>query len=126
MKVSKPGEPTATQYIDKSAAYLECEPLFAQGRIDLLDHPTLAREFKLLERRPRAGGRTQVDHPRGQHDDHANSLALAAAVAARSSARPTWHPVAGSKAQVIGHERNGTALVGGQAAHLRGLYRPRR
>ena len=60
---------------DTAQVYLEVEPLFAQGRIELLDHPMLAREFKQLERRPRPGGRTLVDHPRGGHDDHANALA---------------------------------------------------
>jgi hypothetical protein len=39
----------------------------------------MARELRNLERRPRPGGKTQVDHPRGGHDDHANALALAAA-----------------------------------------------
>jgi len=61
----------------KAEAYLEMEPVFAQGRIDLLDHPTLARELKLLERQARPGGKVRVDHPRGGHDDHANALALA-------------------------------------------------
>jgi hypothetical protein len=68
-------------YLDKSSAYLEVEPLFAQGAIDILDHPTLIRELKLLERRPTVGGRDRVDHPRGQHDDHANALAIASAIA---------------------------------------------
>jgi hypothetical protein len=66
---------------EKAKAYVELEPLFAQGRIDLLDHPQLARELKTLERRSRPGGRTLVDHPRGGHDDFANALALAAAKA---------------------------------------------
>ena len=66
---------------DRSEAYLEVEPLFAQGRVELLDHPHLVREYKGLERRPRPGGRTIVDHPRGRHDDYANALALAAAEA---------------------------------------------
>jgi hypothetical protein len=70
---------------DTAQAYLEVEPLFAQGRIELLDHPMLAREFKQLERRPRPGGRTIVDHPRGGHDDHANALALAVVAAMRAS-----------------------------------------
>lgn len=64
---------------DRSAAYLEAEPLFAQGRIELLDHPVMVRELKNLEKRPRAGGRTVVDHPSGMHDDFSNVLALAAA-----------------------------------------------
>lgn len=54
------------------------EPFFAQGRIDVIDHPTLLRELKTLERRPRAGGRVMVDHPHGGHDDYPNALALAA------------------------------------------------
>lgn len=65
----------------KAEAYLEIEPLLAQGRIELLDHSPLVRELKMLERRPRAGGKTLVDHPHGGHDDHANALALAAALA---------------------------------------------
>jgi hypothetical protein len=68
---------------DKSTAYLEAEPLFAQGRIALLDHALLARELKNLERRPRIGGRAVVDHPTGGHDDHADALCRAAALAIR-------------------------------------------
>jgi hypothetical protein len=33
---------------DKSHYYLEMEPLFAQGKIQILDHPELARELRLL------------------------------------------------------------------------------
>lgn len=65
--------------VDRSRAYLEVEPLFAQSRLDLLDHPQQTRELKLLEKRARPGGNATVDHPRGGHDDHANSFALAAA-----------------------------------------------
>jgi len=67
-------------YLDKSSAYLEVEPLFAQRTIDILDHPKLIRELNMLDRRPTAGGRDRVDHPRGQHDDHANALAVASAL----------------------------------------------
>jgi hypothetical protein len=66
---------------DRSAAYVEAEPLFAQGRIEILDDETLSRELRNLERRPRPGGKPLIDHPRGGHDDHANALALAAAIA---------------------------------------------
>ena len=64
--------------VDKSTAFAELEPLFAEGRIDLLDHPQLVKELKSLERRLRAGGRVFVDHPHGGHDDHATAMALAA------------------------------------------------
>lgn len=63
---------------DKSVAYLELEPLFAQGRIELLNHPDLVHELRNLERRRLTGGRIRVDHPHGGHDDFANALALAA------------------------------------------------
>src|SRR5262245_59314578 len=70
---------------DKSFYYLEIEPWLAESRIELLDHAELARELQLLERRPRPGGKTIVDHPRGAHDDYANSLAIAAAKAKRAN-----------------------------------------
>lgn len=38
----------------------------------------------MLERRPRAGGRTLVDHPNKQYD-HANSLAISAAFAKKAT-----------------------------------------
>jgi aminoglycoside/choline kinase family phosphotransferase len=43
---------------DKSYYYLEMEPLFAQGKIQILDHPELARELRLLERRPELEGKS--------------------------------------------------------------------
>jgi hypothetical protein len=67
--------------MDRSQAYLNLEPLLAQGRIELLDHPQMIRELAMLERRPRPGGKDVVEHPRSGHDDYANALALAAAYA---------------------------------------------
>jgi hypothetical protein len=69
----------------KSEAYLEVEPLFATGRISILDHPELVRELKQLDRRARAGGRAIVDHPRGGHDDFSNALCLAAVAATQAA-----------------------------------------
>lgn len=71
---------------DKSAYYLELEPLFAQGRIEILDHTELLKELKLLERRARAAGKTLVDHPSGGHEDCANALALSVGRALRALA----------------------------------------
>jgi hypothetical protein len=70
---------------DKSVFYLGLEPLFAQGKIEILDHPELSRELQLLERRPRPGGKLIIDHPRGSHDDFANSLAICFGAAVRQS-----------------------------------------
>ena len=64
----------------KSDFYLEVEPLFSTGRIEILDNATLLRELRLLEKKTRAGGKVLVDHPSAQHDDHANALAIAAAL----------------------------------------------
>jgi hypothetical protein len=63
-----------------SEAFLEAEPFFAAGRIEILDHPEQSRELKALERRARTGGRTIVEHPHGGHDDYAAALCRAAAV----------------------------------------------
>lgn len=71
--------------VDKSRSYIECEPLFAQRRIQLLDDEAMLTEFRLLEKRYKLGGKTPtIDHPRGGHDDRANATALAIAKLAES------------------------------------------
>lgn len=64
----KPSEHT------RSEIYLEMLPQFSRGAVELLDSPQLRTQLLLLERRTRAGGRDSVDHPRGAHDDLANSV----------------------------------------------------
>ncbi len=60
--------------LDKSAIYSEALPLFAQKRVELLDDRKLITELRLLERKPRAGGRgDSVDHPPRGRDDIANA-----------------------------------------------------
>jgi hypothetical protein len=122
------------KYLDKSAAYAEVEALFAQGRVEILDHPQLVRELKLLERRPRIGGKAIVDHPHGGHDDHANALALAVALAAQGRLRPFAGPVlprgvalgVPSTLGVVGAVRQPVrphaGVVGGQARFLSRWY----
>lgn len=62
--------------LSKSEIYLETLPLFSQGKVELLDIPLLRTQLLLLERRSRSGSRADVvDHPRGAHDDAANSVA---------------------------------------------------
>lgn len=78
-------EPTE---LDKSAIYRECLPLFAQGRISLLDVPRLLTELRLLERRPRSGGKGDiVDHPPRAYDDAANAACGALWLASLRSVR---------------------------------------
>ncbi len=139
--VRKENEPAA---LDKSAGYLEVEPLFAQGHIEILDHPQLVRELKLLERRPQSGGKTRVDHPSGGHDDYANALALAAAQCRQARIAPLAGPLydllpvantrippgitqLGEPARTGGsgwaRARPVGGAVGGQAAQIRRRYR---
>ncbi len=69
---------------DKSAIYVNCLPLFAQGMVELLDVPGLEVELRLLERRPRAGGKGDlVDHPPRGRDDAANTACGALLLASR-------------------------------------------
>jgi len=72
--------------LTKSEIYVAAQPLFAQRRIELLDIPLLAGELRRLERRPCAGGRAQVDHPPGSHDDAANGACGALVLAASQPA----------------------------------------
>jgi len=76
------------------------------------------------------GGKDRVDHPPGQHDDHANALALAAAKARQGGVRPFVH-VADGVAR-IGERRGGYAtgqaplasrgVGGGQSDWVKGWY----
>jgi hypothetical protein len=57
----------------KSQIYLESLPLFAQGVVELPPDRRLLVELASLERRTARNARDSVDHPRGAHDDRANS-----------------------------------------------------
>ena len=75
--------------LDKSAIYSEASPLFAERRVELLDHKRLITELRLLERRPRSGGRSDaVDHPPRAHDDCANAASGALWLASRQRLQP--------------------------------------
>ncbi len=80
--------------LDKSALYVECLPLFTQNRVELLDIPKLLTELRLLERRPRPGGRGDfVDHPPRGTDDAANAAMGALWLAGRRAVKlmPQWN-----------------------------------
>jgi hypothetical protein len=60
--------------LDKSGIYNEVLSLFAERRVEIIDDKRLVTELRLLERKPRAGGRgDSVDHPPRGHDDSANA-----------------------------------------------------
>ena len=67
--------------IDKSQLYLEAQPLFSMGRIEIPNDERLCLQLQALERRVRAGGKDTIDHPPGMHDDLANAVAGAAVLA---------------------------------------------
>ncbi|MCH8148621.1 MAG: hypothetical protein IH987_11595 [Planctomycetes bacterium] len=72
---------------DKSGIYIESLPLFSAKTVELLDIQKLETELRLLERRPRAGGRGDlVDHPPRGSDDVANATCGALWLAARELA----------------------------------------
>jgi hypothetical protein len=59
----------------KSDLYVDLLPLLNSRRTELLDHPRMLNQLCNLERRTARGGRDSIDHPRGSHDDVANSIA---------------------------------------------------
>jgi hypothetical protein len=65
----------------KSVLYTELLPRMCSGEIQLPDNTILVDQLSALERRTRSGGRDIIDHPPGGHDDLANAVAGAAAVA---------------------------------------------
>ena len=67
--------------LNRSEAYLAFLPLVSSGRVDLVDNPRLVNQFAALERRTGLNGKDSVDHKRGQHEDLANAVALAAVLA---------------------------------------------
>ena len=59
----------------KSDLYLDFLPLVNAGRAELRDVPRLATQLLGLERRTSRGGRDNIDHAPGGHDDLANAVA---------------------------------------------------
>jgi hypothetical protein len=74
--------------LNKSQIYLECVPIFAQGRVELPNMPLLISELSQLERHTARGGRDSVDHPLRGHDDAANAACGAMQLADKAHRRP--------------------------------------
>jgi hypothetical protein len=66
---------------ERSAVYMDTLPLFASGRVRLIDSPRMVSQFCALERRTFSTGRERVD-PGPGHDDLCNSAAIALSLAA--------------------------------------------
>ncbi len=86
----------------KSALYIEFLPLLNSGRIDLLDSPRLVAQLVGLERHTARSSREGIDHAVGAHDDVANAVAGAAAIAIdKYSYRSDYQWVSGPDTDVV-------------------------
>jgi hypothetical protein len=59
----------------KSDLYLHALPLLMAGKVDLLDNQRLIGQLYALDRRTGRGGKDNIDHRPGAHDDLANACA---------------------------------------------------
>jgi len=84
----------------RSNLYLEVLPMIASGRVEILDHGRLLKQFASLERRTSRQGKDSVNHPpqAGAHDDLCNAAAGALVLAARQPKyrSATWGRQAGT------------------------------
>jgi hypothetical protein len=69
---------------DTSTLYRECLPYLSSGRVRLLDNKRAIAQFASLERKTSPGGKDQISHPSGGHDDLSNCIAGAIAEAGSS------------------------------------------
>ena len=72
-RFSKHGIHYDTSERTKSEIYLEVLPLFTTGRVGLLDHARLIKQFGALERKTARSGKDSIDHPPRQSDDLSNA-----------------------------------------------------
>ncbi|MDW7759452.1 MAG: hypothetical protein SCM96_02310 [Acidobacteriota bacterium] len=74
--------------LSASEIYVAFLALVASGKVELPDNVRLKTQLLQLERRVRPGGKDQVTHPAGLHDDLANAAAGAAVLASRQAMAP--------------------------------------
>jgi len=86
----KTGIGIRTAELTASDLYLNFLALISSGRVELPDNPHLQAQLLQLERRTRPGGRDQVTHPPGLHDDLANAVAGAAVTASQAGANGAY------------------------------------
>ena len=70
----------------KNEIYVDALPMLNSRMVDLLDHERMVAQLSQLERSTVRGGRDRIDHPRGLHDDVANSVCGALVMASREPA----------------------------------------
>jgi len=120
----------------KSELFLTVLPAINSQRVALLDHPRMLAQLRALERATSRLGRDSISHPPGGHDDLANVMAGALALALAGTARPVARAILPAGVRSIGepapqvgavsqpqHAQRG--VVGGQARFVAGWYRSR-
>jgi hypothetical protein len=76
---------------NSSELYLELLPVISQGSVEILDNKRLISQLSGLTRRTRPGGRDQITHFPGAHDDLAVCLAGAVYQASRKQFERHFH-----------------------------------
>jgi hypothetical protein len=116
------------EYVDsklaKSEIYLECHPLFIEGRLELLSNRKLTGELKALERRTRPSGKDSVDHAPYFHDDAANATLGSIWLCSSEGRRSTYHSVTiggktsnyGERGEAFGRKRGKAHVAGRQSS----------
>ncbi len=61
--------------LNRSELYQNCISLFTSGRVRLLDNQKLVDQFSGLRRKTQPGGREEINHANGAHDDLSNAAA---------------------------------------------------
>ena len=74
--------------LSASEIYLNFLPQLTSGQVELLDNKRLLSQLRGLERKVRSGGKDQVDHYLGGHDDVAVAAAGACVMVAESRVGP--------------------------------------
>ena len=73
---------------NRSELYSSFAPALNAGQVELPPCGVMAKQFSALERRTTRGGRDQIDHAPGAHDDRANAVAGAVTLALKRKAMP--------------------------------------
>ncbi len=93
--------------LSASELYLNFLPLISNGTVELLDVKRLAGQLTGLERRVRSGGKDQITHYPGGHDDLANAAAGVCVLAQAPRCEPNIRRLCGPGERLKPAFRNG-------------------
>lgn len=90
--------------LNKTDIFLQFAPLIQMGKVQLPDNEILKNQLLSLERKTRQGGQDSIEHPRGLHDDLANSVAGCAVMLAKGGTVELTPEYMASRLPVVGGE----------------------